>query len=390
MNPRYSRESNDSAIASFTESDIDVDTFWESDQNCSNMGQAALLPVKSMALSKDKNARLGKTHFRIHVVTNSRPVVFSSTQAGSPLDLPRPGPMSLSTSTASCLCEGICSLCHMAEFRPLEARVDQWPKHSACRMDLIGTEVDAYPFDETHDAKAAASWNSYETLYDAKQKYWAQCAHDDILADVDPETLSTQPSPPDNPYLEAHFASAKEDYDSTEEDTETQYEQLVENIANLVVKSNWIGHVEDDCGPIVQCTHAYLENIRNNDDIFNTGGKLHVSCTSSSPCADGDGSGPNLGGQAASGAGNGNRKRKQGSGHSNNRGNRDNDGETPNGNGADDFDDTEDWSGDKKRARVDHCQKLPCPYRKRNPTRFNVRKHTQCALNSFASMALLK
>lgn len=125
MNPRYSRESNDSAIASFTESDIDVDTFWESDQNCSNVGHAALGPIKSMALSKDNNVQLGKTHFSIYVVTNSRPVVFSSTQAGSPLDLPRPGPRSLSTSTASCLFEGICSLCHKAEFRPLEAHVDQ-------------------------------------------------------------------------------------------------------------------------------------------------------------------------------------------------------------------------------------------------------------------------
>lgn len=255
-------------------------------------------------------------------------------------------------------------------------------------MDLIGTEVDAYPFDETHDAEATASWDAYGTLHDAKQKHWAQCAYDDLLADVDPETPSTQPSPPDNPNLEAHLASTKEDYESTEEDAEAQYEQLVENIANLVVKSNWTGHIGDDCAPIVQYTHAYLESIRTHDDILDTSGKLHVLCTS--PCADGDDPDPSLGGPAASGAGNCNRKRKQGSGHSNNRGKKDYDDEYPNGNGADDFEDTDDWSGDKKRARVDDCQKLPCPYRKRNPTRFNVRKHTQCALNTFASMALLK
>lgn len=62
-NPRYSRESNDSGIGSFTESDLDVDIYWESDQTCSNLAQAALLPVTSMALSKDKNVQFGKTHF---------------------------------------------------------------------------------------------------------------------------------------------------------------------------------------------------------------------------------------------------------------------------------------------------------------------------------------
>lgn len=264
----------------------------------------------------------------------------------------------------------------MAESQPLEAHVGEWPKNSARRVDY---EVDAHPF---------ASWKAYEPLYDAKQASWDQYAHDNVFADVDPETPSTQPSPPDNVFVDAQFALAKGGYDSTEEDIEAQYEQLVENIANLVVKSNWIGHVEDDCVPIVQYTHAYLENIRTHDDISDTTGRLHVSCTS--PCADGDDSGPNMGGQEASGAANGDRKRKQGSGHGNNRSNRDDDDDYPNWNGPEDFDDPDDWSGDKKRARVDDCQKLPCPYRKRNPTRFNVRKHHQCALNTFANMALLK
>lgn len=35
-------------------------------------------------------------------------------------------------------------------------------------------------------------------------------------------------------------------------------------------------------------------------------------------------------------------------------------------------------------------QQLSCPYRKRNPTRFNVRDHHRCALRGFADLALLK
>lgn len=44
-----------------------------------------------------------------------------------------------------------------------------------------------------------------------------------------------------------------------------------------------------------------------------------------------------------------------------------------------------------KRLRTSTLRNsLPCPYRKRNPLRFNVRSHGSCALNSFADMALLK
>lgn len=69
LNPRYSRGSTDSGIASFAEFDIDVDTSWEPDRNCSNLGKVALLPVRSMSLSKEKNVQLGKTHFCIYAVS---------------------------------------------------------------------------------------------------------------------------------------------------------------------------------------------------------------------------------------------------------------------------------------------------------------------------------
>lgn len=281
----------------------------------------------------------------------------------------------------------MCSLCHVTEIQPSEAHAGQWPKHSACSVNFFGTEADAYPFDETHDVEVPAAWEACTTLYDAKTEYWDQNIHEPFLADTDHDTPTTQPSPSDQSSSDADFASAREEYNS-QEDTEAQYERLVENISNLVVKSNWIGLVEDDCVPIVQYTHAYLENIRTHDDILDITGRLHVSCTT--PCVDGNDTDPNMGDQEASGGANGNRKRKQGSGHGNRRNKRDNDDQYPNGNGLEDFDDPEEWSGDKKRARVDDRQKLPCPYRKRNPTRFNIRKHHQCALNTFTDMALLK
>lgn len=269
-----------------------------------------------------------------------------------------------------------------------KSHVDQWLKHSAHRVYPSGPEIGAYAVDEAHDLETPAVWKACRTRCDAKQEYGGQHARDFVLADVDPETPSTQPSPPDRSSPDVHFASAKEDNISGEEDPDTQYERLVENIVNLVVKSNWIGHVEDDCAPIVQCTHAYLENIRTHDDIFDITGRLHVSFTTS--CADGDDPDPNMGDQETSGGANGKRKRRQGSSHSNHRKKKDDNDEYPSGNGPDDFEDPEGWSGDKKRVRIDDRQKLPCPYRKRNPTRFNIRKHHQCALNTFTDMALLK
>ncbi|KAG6355482.1 hypothetical protein INS49_003444 [Diaporthe citri] len=205
---------------------------------------------------------------------------------------------------------------------------------------------------------------------------------------ADAETPTTKTSPPHRTYSSDYLASETDDYNSTEEDVEVQYEQLVESIANLVVKSEWMGYLEDDCVPIVKYTHAYLENIRNHDDEFYTTRSLPVSFTS--PCVDGNDHGPKMGGQETPGATNANRKRKQGAGHGDRLRSGGDDDEHPNGNGPEDFDNPEDWSGDKKRARVDDCQRFPCPYRKRNPIRFNVRKHRECALNTFASMALLK
>ncbi|KAK3356797.1 hypothetical protein B0T25DRAFT_537440 [Lasiosphaeria hispida] len=61
---------------------------------------------------------------------------------------------------------------------------------------------------------------------------------------------------------------------------------------------------------------------------------------------------------------------------------------------GDDGDDGDDDPGDdgpsgNKRPRTDKPG-LSCPFRKRNPTRFNVRDHQSCAVQSFPDMSLLK
>ena len=377
VNPRYSRESHDSGIASFAESDTDLGISWELHQGCSDLGKTALLSVRSTALPTEKKTQFGETPFGMHVVIYFRLHRFSQSQAGPSIESPGPATTSDFASTTPCFRQGIYSFCPMAEYEPMEAHVGQRPKHATGRENVSSTEVDAYTFDEAYDTEATAAW----TLYDTKQKHLDQQTHDLTSADVDPETPSTQPLTPHYPYSDADFVSA-------EEDTEVQYERLVESITNLVVKSDWIGHLEDDSVPVVQCTHAYLENIQNHKHVSDTTGKLPVSI--SSLCADGNNPGLNRGGQEASGGANGIRKRKQGGGHGNRHGKSDDGDGNPDEHGPEDFDDTEDWARDKKRARVDGRQRFPCPYRRRHTTRFNVRKHTQCALNTFESMALLK
>ncbi|KAH7008357.1 hypothetical protein EDB80DRAFT_435053 [Ilyonectria destructans] len=47
-------------------------------------------------------------------------------------------------------------------------------------------------------------------------------------------------------------------------------------------------------------------------------------------------------------------------------------------------------SSPPERKKVKECVRFSCPYRKRNPLRFHVRDHLNCATQSFSSMTLLK
>ncbi|KAI7782171.1 hypothetical protein LA080_013847 [Diaporthe eres] len=336
VNPKYSRESHDSGIASFSESDIGVNVPGKPDQGCSNLSNAAFSPSRDVTPFRDQNHQFENISF---------------------------------------------------ENKVSEAHVSQWPRHYTSRLNVFGTEVDTYSCHEAHFSEVPAAWRACRVFYGSQQKYWDQQTHDHSLTEVDLESPSTQASPPSHSDSDPHFGIAKDD-NNLAEDSEVQYEQLVENIANLVVKSNLIEYLEDDCMPIIQYTHAYLENIQNHDDKMETNRRPSIPPTTF--CAAGDDSGPFMEIQDTPAGSNTNRKRKQGADSGNSRKRGDGDGEHPSRNDPEDLDDRDDWSGDKKRARIDDCQKFPCPYRKRNPTRFNVRKHPSCALNAFGSMALLK
>lgn len=388
VNPKYSGRSHDSAIASFTESDIDMNLPLKPEQDCSSLGKAAVSPARHVTLFRWPNDKFDKTNFGMHAVPTFKPRIFSQNHSGTSVDSLRPATRSSQTSTTPCFCQGICSWCHTTEYEPLKVQVSQWPKDYSSRLNAPGTGVDAYPCAEVNDGENPPAWTSCRDLYDAQREYWDQQSHDHVVSDVATETPTTKTSPPHHTYWDGHLASEKDDYSSAGEDAEVQYEQLVENIVNLVIKSEWIGYLEDDCAHILKHTHAYLENIRNHDDESETARSLPVSFTP--PCAGGNDPGNKMGGQEAPVVANANRKRKQDASHGDRRRRGGDDDEHPDGNSPEDFDNPEDWAGDKKRARIHDCQKFPCPYRKRNPIRFNVRKHRECALNTFASMALLK
>lgn len=387
VSPWHSQQSQDSGIALFTESDIDMNVPRKPVHDISNLGKAAFSPVRDMTPLSEQHHKLGKINSSTHAVTSSWPYGFSRTQAGPSSDSIRPVITSKVSSTSPCFCQGMCSWCHMTKGELSEAHVTHSSKCYTPRLKAFGTEVNAHSIHEAHVSEEPSSWRACRISYEHQQKYLDQQAHH-MLSEDGVVTPSTQNSTPYHSDSNLHFRSAKDDHQVAEEDSEVQYEQLVENITNLVVKSNFVGHFEDDCVPIIQYTHAYLENIQNHDD--KSGSTRRPSIRLTALCADGDDPGPDMEVQDTPAVANTNRKRKQGVDSGNRRKRGDDDDEYPNRDDPEDFDDPDDWSGDKKRARLDDCQKFPCPYRKRHPTRFNVREYSQCALNTFGSMALLK
>lgn len=383
LNPRYSRQSNDSGVASLAESDINLNIPWKSVPGRSNLGKAPSSSFKPVALSMAQEDGLDITNFGMYLVIGLESRKFSPNQAGPSVETPIPTTSFISSLTTPCVCRGICSWCHTAEYKPSETCGSQCHQNYSLSPRVSAIAVGEYPCKEHCGDEGPTAWDSFRGLCGVSKEYCYKQAYNPNLSDVIPETPSTQTSPPDS-----HFASPKDDDDLTEGDTETQYDHLVENITNLVLKSKYVGQLGDDLGALINFTHAYLENIRSHDDDLDITRKLPV--LHNSPCTDGGDHGSKTGGQEASGVVDANGKRKQGAGHGRHRKRDDENDQRQNQDGPDDFDDPEDWSGDRKRARIDDCQRFPCPYRRRHPTRFNVREYHQCALNTFASMALLK
>lgn len=177
-----------------------------------------------------------------------------------------------------------------------------------------------------------------------------------------------------------------------EEDEDFAYDQLVEGITNLVLESSCVGNVEERAVPVELYVHNFLEQILNHPKPTTKGQTLclpirnHPMQNNEAPSDAGEpgtyGRGQNGNGGSSSGN---KRKNKEAPAHSRNGGCGDEDGLD---------DSSEDWSNnlqeDKKQKTGRNGGKLSCPFRKRNPIRFNVRSHPSCALNGFADLALLK
>ncbi|KAG8162815.1 hypothetical protein KVR01_007293 [Diaporthe batatas] len=182
----------------------------------------------------------------------------------------------------------------------------------------------------------------------------------------------------------------------SEDDEDSAYNTLVQSITCLVVGSPAVGNAEERGVPVELYVHSFLEQILSHSKpaaenqtpllpVYNL--PMHTL-----PRNTNDGPG-NLSdwhtradGQGENGGRRGGQKRPNEEPHGQSRNGDD-------GGGNDPCDSSEDQSRTKKAKKLKTGRKsglLSCPFRKRNPTRFNVRNHGGCALAGFPSLSLLK
>lgn len=181
---------------------------------------------------------------------------------------------------------------------------------------------------------------------------------------------------------------------SNEEDEDFAYDQLVESITNLVLESSCVGNVEERAVPVKLYVHNLLEQIVNHPKPATKSRGLCLPIRNlpmQNSEAPGDAGEADLRGRSQSGNGSSSSGSKRKNKETPSRGRR--------SLGDGDEDDPDDSSEEvqsnspqeaKKRKTGRNGGKLSCPFRKRNPLRFNVRSHGSCALNGFADFALLK
>jgi len=171
-------------------------------------------------------------------------------------------------------------------------------------------------------------------------------------------------------------------------------EGLIEDLCNYVLQRAFNTelseiHGRSDAWEVVaRCWHELSRIIEaeENHNASACDGSEAPSCGASSASGSGSGSG---GGHSGNGNGGGRKRANQYT--------RDNDGSSgdgfnADGSGGDDDGRSGDGAGmsSKKLKVVEADQKFSCPYRKRNPLRFNVRDHQTCANQPYTSMANLK
>lgn len=167
----------------------------------------------------------------------------------------------------------------------------------------------------------------------------------------------------------------------------------MEGITNLILESSCVGNVEERGVPIKLYVHNLLEQILNHPKSPSERQTLCLPIrnphTPETEVPDDAGEpGMRARGQAGNGGNGGTNKRK-------NSGEPDHTRNRSYGDPDDSGDDLEDPQGHnpqkvKKLKTARKGGNFSCPFRKRNPIRFNVRDHGNCALNPFADFALLK
>jgi hypothetical protein len=170
----------------------------------------------------------------------------------------------------------------------------------------------------------------------------------------------------------------------------------VESITDLIFESSCVGNVEERGVPVKLFVHSLLEQILNhqkpatvnqvlrlpirslpkqNNDVPNDAGELNMGARGQ-------------GGHGGGGGGGGGNKRKTEDAPDHNHYRAHGDDDNP----CDSSEEDENSSPQqaKKQKTGKRSRNFSCPFRKRNPIRFNVRTHYSCACNSFADFALLK
>jgi hypothetical protein len=161
-------------------------------------------------------------------------------------------------------------------------------------------------------------------------------------------------------------------------------ERLIDEISSWVLRNTFGKDIDDCASPYLvwDCTYRYIQEL---EAAANEGHLGFVQATS------GQESPSSYGGGGTPGSSNNDNHYGEFCG----KGKRKADGGSDDGNGPADRDNQRDEDRDKSSTPPPWSSKMnitnySCPYRKRNPLRFNVRDYYVCATHSFADMSQLK
>jgi hypothetical protein len=185
-----------------------------------------------------------------------------------------------------------------------------------------------------------------------------------------PPTISRSHSP----------AACSEGEDHEGEDEEAR---LVDEIASWVLRNTFGKDVDDCAAPLLvwDCTYRYLQELWTACEEGNLGFVQATSGHGTPSPPYGGTPGPGNNDQPPSGQyGKGKRKAEGGSDDGSGLGGRDNQGD----------DERDESPASQAYSTKGAITNFSCPYRKRNPLRFNVRDYYVCATHSFADMSQLK